>query len=56
MPEIIFTYLNHRIEIQLPDPADDNTVYVSIYREPGTYDDTLYNACLPLRLSIQCCW
>lgn len=44
MTEAIFTYLNHRIEIQLPDPTEDNTIHFTIYRLPGTYDDTLYNA------------
>ena len=43
MTEAIFTYLNHRIEIQLPDPSEDNTVEITFYRLPGTYDETLYN-------------
>lgn len=44
MPQAIFTYLKHRIEIQLPDPTEDNTIHYTIYRLPGTYDDALYNS------------
>lgn len=43
MPQATFTYLNHRIEIELPDPTEDNTIHYTIYRVPGTYDDALYN-------------
>lgn len=44
MTEAIFTYLNHRIEINLPDPSDDNTIHFTIYRVEGTYDESLYNS------------
>ena len=37
------TYLNHRIEIELPDPTEDNTVFCTIYQLPGTYDAVLYS-------------
>ena len=43
MTEATFTYLNHRIEIELPDPSEDNTILCTIYRLPGTYDAVLYN-------------
>ena len=43
MTKAIFTYLNHRIEIELPHPEEDNTVLCTIYRLPGTYDAVLYN-------------
>lgn len=43
---ITFTYLKHRVEIKLPDPEEDNTIYTTIYREEGTYDPELYNAYL----------
>ena len=44
MTNATFTYLNHRIEIRLPDPSDDNTIHCIIYRVLGTYDAVLYNA------------
>ena len=44
MTEAIFTYLNHRLEIQLPDPTEDNTIKYTIERLPGTYDDTRYHS------------
>ena len=44
MTEATFTYLNHRIEIQLPDPTKGSTVEITFYRLPGTYDDALYHA------------
>ena len=44
MTEATFTYLNHRIEIQLPDPTEDNTIHYTIYRVEGTFDDALYNS------------
>ena len=44
MTEATFIYLNHRIEIQLPDPSDDNTIHCTIFHLPGTYDETLYNS------------
>lgn len=43
MKTATFNWLNHHIRIELPDPADDNTVYVEIHRQPGTYDPELYN-------------
>lgn len=36
-------YLNHRIEIDLPDPTEDNTIHVCICRLEGTYNTDLYN-------------
>jgi hypothetical protein len=36
----------HHIQIEIPDPEDDNTIYVSIYRSKGTYDPNEYNAYL----------
>lgn len=39
-------YLNHHIRIELSDPADDNTVYVEIHRQVGTYDPNEYNSYL----------
>ena len=44
MQQAIFSYLNHRIEIELPDPTEDNTIKYTIYRQPGTYDEVLYNS------------
>lgn len=43
MTKATFTYLDHRIEIELPDPTEDNTIHCSIFRLPGTYDAVLYN-------------
>ena len=43
MTEATFIYLNHRIEILLPDPNEDNTIHCTIYHLPGTYDESLYN-------------
>lgn len=43
MKTAIFNYLNHHIRIGLSDPEDDNTIYVSIYRQTGTYDPNEYN-------------
>ncbi len=43
MKTAIFNYLNHHITIELPDPEDDNTIYVGIYRATGTYDPNEYN-------------
>lgn len=42
----IFNWLNHHIRIELSDPDDDNTIYVFIYRQAGTYDPELYNSYL----------
>lgn len=39
-------YLDFSIEIQLPDPSEDNTIHVAIYRAQGTYDQNLYNSYL----------
>lgn len=44
--KIPLTYLNHCIEITLPDPTEDNTIFVTISRSSGTYDENLYNAYL----------
>jgi hypothetical protein len=46
MKTAIFNWLNHHIRIELPDPEDDNTVYVEIHRQTGTYDPQLYNSYL----------
>lgn len=35
---VSFTYLNHCIEINLPDPEDSNIIYISLTKAPGTYD------------------
>lgn len=35
-------YLGHRVEISLPDPFEDNTICIGIYREEG-YDPETYN-------------
>ena len=43
MKTAIFNYLNHHIRIELSDPEDDNTIYVSVYRATGTYDPNEYN-------------
>jgi hypothetical protein len=39
-----FNYLSHHVRIELPDPEDSNTIYVSIYRQPGTYDPEIYGS------------
>lgn len=44
--KVCFAYLNHYIEIQLPEPKEDNTIYVNLWRADGTYDASLYNAYL----------
>ena len=38
------SYLNHRVEIKIPDPEEDNQILISIYREEGTYNPDEYNA------------
>ena len=43
MTKATFIYLNHRIEIELPNPEEDNTILCTIYQLPGTYDSTLYS-------------
>jgi hypothetical protein len=40
------SYLGFQIEIQLPDPSDDNTIHVAIHRAEGTYDPNLFNSYL----------
>ncbi len=44
--KISFAYLDHWIEVQLPDPEDSNTIYVNLWRAEGTFDTDLYNAYL----------
>ena len=44
MTKATLTYLNHRIEIELPNAAEDNTIKYTIYRQPGTYDESLYGS------------
>lgn len=44
--KISFTYLNHYFEIELPDPEEENNIYVSLWRAKETYDPDLYNAYL----------
>ena len=44
MTKATFIYLNHRIEIELPLAAQDNTILCSIFHLPGTYDEILYNS------------
>lgn len=39
-------YLDFRIEIQLPDPSEDNTIHVAIHRAEGTYNQNLFNSYL----------
>ena len=48
MIEATFLYLNHRIEIQFPDPTEDNTIHCVIFHLPGTYDEALYNSFVKL--------
>lgn len=35
---VSFTYLNHCIEIDLPDPEDSNVIYIALNKAPGTYN------------------
>ena len=37
------SYLNHHIQIELPNPGDGNTIYVEIHRQMGSYDPNEYN-------------
>lgn len=46
MTNATLNYLNHIIEVNLPNPDEDNTIYVSISRQEGTYDVTFYNSYL----------
>jgi hypothetical protein len=41
-----FNYLNHNIQIEVPDPEDTNTIYVTICRAKGSYDPEIYNSYL----------
>ncbi len=46
LQQVTFNYLNFTIQIELPNPHEDNTVRVAIYRVEGTYDSSLYNSFL----------
>ncbi len=46
MKTATLNYLNHHIRLELPDPEDNNTVYVEIHRQSGTYDPNEYNSYL----------
>lgn len=35
---VSFSYLNHCIEIDLPDPEDSNVIYISLTKAPLTFD------------------
>ncbi|PSB40580.1 hypothetical protein C7B80_33085 [Cyanosarcina cf. burmensis CCALA 770] len=41
---VTFTYLNHCIEIDLPDPEDSNTIYITLSKAEGTFDPNVENA------------
>lgn len=43
---ISLTYLDHCIKIDLPDPEDSNTIYITLSRIEGNYDPNTENAYL----------
>jgi len=43
---VTFTYLNHYIEIDLPDPEDSNIIYITLSASEGTFDPNTENAYL----------
>jgi hypothetical protein len=43
---ITFNYLNHCIEIDLPDPEDSDIIYITLSKAEGTFDPNIENAYL----------